>query len=57
MVLVTNHTNLDYSAIAGLGVPILDTRNAFKEFQLPHVYKIGHSVQHVNEQEEVLIVG
>ncbi|AZK47009.1 nucleotide sugar dehydrogenase [Paenibacillus lentus] len=57
MVLVTNHTNLDYSAIVSLGVPILDTRNAFKEFKSPHVYKLGHSVQHVDEQEEVLVVG
>ncbi|GJM68791.1 hypothetical protein HMSSN036_10070 [Paenibacillus macerans] len=27
-VLVTNHSNLDYGAIAELGVPIVDTRNA-----------------------------
>lgn len=57
IVLVTNHSGLDYAAIADLEVPIVDTRNAFKEFKLPHVYKIGHSVQHVLEKEaEVLTV-
>lgn len=58
IVLVTNHSDLDYAAIANLEVPIVDTRNAFKQFNLPHVYKIGHSVQHVVEKEvEVLTVG
>ncbi|WP_435925059.1 nucleotide sugar dehydrogenase [Paenibacillus sp. DYY-L-2] len=57
IVLVTNHTNLDYGAIAHLGVPIVDTRNAFRDFKLPHIYKIGHSVQHAEQQDEVLIVG
>ncbi|MNN69800.1 hypothetical protein D3C81_1856150 [compost metagenome] len=56
MVLVTNHSDLDYGAIASLGVPIVDTRNAFRDFKLPHIYKIGHSVQQVIEQE-ALIVG
>ncbi|MMZ71020.1 hypothetical protein D3C76_1885920 [compost metagenome] len=55
--LVTNHSNLDYGAIAHLGVPIVDTRNAFRDFKLPHIYKIGHSVQHVAEANEALIVG
>ncbi|WP_334071744.1 MULTISPECIES: nucleotide sugar dehydrogenase [Paenibacillus] len=57
IVLVTNHSNLDYGAIANLGVPIVDTRNAFRDFRLPHIYKIGHSVQSVAETSEALIVG
>ncbi len=57
IVLVTNHSSLDYGTIAHLGVPIVDTRNAFRDFRLPHIYKIGHSVQHVVEQDEALIVG
>ncbi|WP_410768200.1 nucleotide sugar dehydrogenase [Fontibacillus sp. BL9] len=57
IVLVTNHSNLDYGAIAHLGVPIVDTRNAFRDFRQPHIYKIGHSVQHVEQQDEALIVG
>ncbi|MBQ4897331.1 nucleotide sugar dehydrogenase [Paenibacillus sp. Marseille-P2973] len=57
IVLVTNHSSLDYGAIAHLGVPIVDTRNAFRDFRLPHIYKIGHSVQHVLQQDEALIVG
>nr|WP_160033564.1 nucleotide sugar dehydrogenase [Paenibacillus sp. An7] len=55
IVLITNHKNLEYDEIASLGVPILDTRNAFKEYPLPHIYKIGHSVQHpAASQEEVV---
>ncbi|MNP05382.1 UDP-N-acetyl-D-glucosamine 6-dehydrogenase [compost metagenome] len=55
IVLVTNHSDLDYGAIASLGVPIVDTRNAFKDFKLPHIYKIGHSVQQVTEQEALTV--
>lgn len=55
IVLITNHKNLEYDEIASLGVPILDTRNAFKDYPLPHIYKIGHSVQHpVTLQEEAV---
>ncbi|MEF3354818.1 nucleotide sugar dehydrogenase [Paenibacillus sp. GYB006] len=55
IVLITNHKNLEYDEIASLGVPVLDTRNAFKEYPLPHIYKIGHSVQHpVTSQEEAV---
>lgn len=56
MVLITNHSSLDYSLIASLGVPILDTRNAFNNYAEPHVYKIGHSVQHVAEPGEAVVV-
>lgn len=55
IVLITNHKNLEYDEIASLGVPVLDTRNAFKDYPLPHIYKIGHSVQHpVTMQEEAV---
>lgn len=57
IVLVTNHSNLDYGAIAGLGVPIVDTRNAFRDYSLPHIYKIGHSVHPVNVEAAALVVG
>lgn len=56
IVLTTNHSGLDYGEIAAMGVPILDTRNAFKNFNEPHIYKIGHSVQHVHEPNMALIV-
>lgn len=56
MVLITNHSGLDYGEIAAMGVPIIDTRNAFKNYTLPHIYKIGHSVQHVEEPDVALIV-
>lgn len=55
IVLITNHSGLNYGDIASLGVPILDTRNAFKNFSEPHIYKIGHSVQHVQEPDMALI--
>lgn len=54
IVLITNHKNLEYDEIASLGVPVLDTRNAFKNYQQPHIYKIGHSVQHPVAQEEAV---
>jgi UDP-N-acetyl-D-glucosamine dehydrogenase len=55
MVLITNHSSLDYGKIASMGVPILDTRNAFSSFNEPHIYKIGHSVQHLEELNMALI--
>jgi len=56
IVLITNHSKLDYGTIASLGVPILDTRNAFKDYARPHIYKIGHSVQHVTEPDEAVLI-
>ncbi|MEN1987495.1 nucleotide sugar dehydrogenase [Paenibacillus hubeiensis] len=57
IVLITNHKDLPYGDIADLGVPILDTRNAFRSYTQPHIYKIGHSVQHpVLEHSEALLV-
>ncbi|AWB46952.1 UDP-N-acetyl-D-glucosamine dehydrogenase [Paenibacillus sp. CAA11] len=56
IVLVTNHSNFDYEEIASLGVPILDTRNAFRSYPLPHVYKIGHSVQPVEEPDTAALI-
>lgn len=56
MVLITNHSTLDYGEIAAMGVPILDTRNAFRDYALPHIYKIGHSVQHASQPDVALIV-
>ncbi|UOQ43917.1 nucleotide sugar dehydrogenase [Halobacillus salinarum] len=41
MVLVTNHSDFDYVELAELGVPIVDTRNAFTEFDKPHIHKLG----------------
>jgi len=41
MVTVTHHQLLPYKELADLGVPIFDTRNAFKTYDLPHIYKLG----------------
>ncbi len=40
-VVITNHKAVPYAELAGLGVTIFDTRNAFKQFDLPHIYKLG----------------
>lgn len=56
IVLITNHSDLNYSEISNLGVPILDTRNAFKSFTNPHIYKIGHSVQQVALMDEPALI-
>ncbi|MBB6673325.1 nucleotide sugar dehydrogenase [Cohnella nanjingensis] len=44
-VLVTHHDAFKYEELVGLGVPILDTRNAMKAFDLPHIHKIGAPVE------------
>lgn len=45
-VLITDHADFNYGELAGLGVPIVDTRNAMKAFDLPHIYKLGAPVEH-----------
>lgn len=44
IVLITSHTQFNYEELSELGVPILDTRNAFVNYPKPNIYKIGHSV-------------
>ena len=38
-VIATNHAEFDYEAIASRAVPIVDTRNALKEFSGAHIYR------------------
>lgn len=45
-VLITDHAAFNYGELAGLGVPIVDTRNAMRAFDLPHIYKLGAPVEH-----------
>ncbi|MFC0525133.1 nucleotide sugar dehydrogenase [Pontibacillus salicampi] len=45
MVLVTNHNDFDYDELANLGVPIVDTRNAFGDYDQTHIHKIGTSTK------------
>lgn len=47
MVLITNHQSLDYEQLAALGIPILDTRNAFQGIERPNIFKLGNSVQQI----------
>jgi UDP-N-acetyl-D-glucosamine dehydrogenase len=35
IIIATDHDNIDYAALAELGVPIIDTRNVFARLGLP----------------------
>lgn len=41
MVFITNHRCFSYNELAAIGVPIIDTRNAFAGIQSDNIYKIG----------------
>ncbi|BFH66468.1 UDP-N-acetyl-D-glucosamine dehydrogenase [Paenibacillus dendritiformis] len=57
MVLITNHQSFDYEQLADLGLPILDTRNAFKGIERPNIFKLGNSVQQIqSEWDQVVLV-
>jgi len=43
-VVITNHQSIAYEQLAELGVAIFDTRNAFRDFDFPHIYKLGNSI-------------
>ncbi|GIQ70636.1 nucleotide sugar dehydrogenase [Xylanibacillus composti] len=45
MVLITNHRCFHIRELADLGVPIIDTRNAFADMQVDNVYKLGAGIQ------------
>ncbi len=44
MVLITNHQCFDNRELAGLGVPIIDTRNAFEATAFDNIYKLGAGI-------------
>lgn len=45
MVLITNHASFNIRELADLGVPIIDTRNAFAEISSDHIYKLGTGIR------------
>ncbi|WP_134702672.1 nucleotide sugar dehydrogenase [Ammoniphilus sp. YIM 78166] len=45
MVFITNHRSFSYHELADLGVPIIDTRNAFAEIQSENIYKLGTGIK------------
>ncbi|MYL34657.1 nucleotide sugar dehydrogenase [Pontibacillus yanchengensis] len=55
MVLVTNHSDFDYDQLANLGVPIVDTRNAFKDYEQQHIHKLGTSSKVFDRQDSVAL--
>lgn len=40
IVLTTPHSTIDYERIISLGKPIIDTKNALKNYSYPHIYRI-----------------
>jgi len=45
MVLITNHRCFSYHELAALGVPIIDTRNAFAGVTSDNIYKLGTGIK------------
>ncbi|MCR8636619.1 nucleotide sugar dehydrogenase [Paenibacillus radicis (ex Xue et al. 2023)] len=54
MVLITNHRCFNNRELADLGVPIIDTRNAFENIQAKNIYKLGTGIR---KQEVKIAVG
>lgn len=50
-VLITNHNSFDYHELAGLGVPVIDTRDAFQGITEQHIYQLGTTVKIPAEKE------
>ncbi len=40
IIIVTNHSNIDYNRLAGFGKPILDTQNVFAKKSYAHVFPL-----------------
>lgn len=54
MVFITNHRCFSYHELAALGVPIIDTRNAFAGITSNNIYKLGTGIQ--KSQPKVAVV-
>ncbi|USG64377.1 nucleotide sugar dehydrogenase [Brevibacillus ruminantium] len=54
MVLITNHHSFRYQELADLGVPIIDTRNAFADIKSDNIYKLGTGI---TKTDRKVIVG
>jgi UDP-N-acetyl-D-glucosamine dehydrogenase len=54
MALITNHRCFNHRELADLGVPIIDTRNAFADIQADNIYKLGTGIRN---KEVKLAVG
>lgn len=54
VVLSTNHSCFDYAMIAENAKLIVDTRNAFKDFDYPHILRLGTPTPSVEEWTQML---
>nr|WP_026074167.1 nucleotide sugar dehydrogenase [Brevibacillus massiliensis] len=55
MVLITNHRSFDYQELADLGVPIIDTRNAFADIKSDNIYKLGTGISKTERKVKVYV--
>jgi UDP-N-acetyl-D-glucosamine dehydrogenase len=55
MVLITNHRCFNYHELAELGVPIIDTRNAFAGISMDNIYKLGTGIPNTEAKLAVVI--
>lgn len=53
MVFITNHRSFSYHELAEIGVPIIDTRNAFVGITRENIYKLGTGIRKANVKEAV----
>jgi len=54
MVLITNHRSFSYHELAEMGVPIIDTRNAFVDIKADNIHRMGTGINH---KEVKVLVG
>jgi len=54
MVLITNHQSFNYDELAEMGVPIIDTRNAFANIESDNIHKLGTGI---NQKDAKVPVG
>jgi len=38
IIIVVAHKGVDYNKLASVGIPILDTKDIYHDFSLPHIY-------------------
>ncbi|RXZ82077.1 nucleotide sugar dehydrogenase [Paenibacillaceae bacterium] len=53
MVLITNHRSFSYHELAEMGVPIIDTRNAFADIQSDNIHKLGTGINYTDAKVRV----
>ena len=55
MVLITNHRSFNHHKLAEMGVPIIDTRNAFTDIKADNIDTLGTGIKRAKEKVAVAI--